>query len=385
MIDSKPPKLPSKDIASMTRILLVSPMPPPFTGISTWTQIIKQRRLPEPFEFELIDTKVLRSHPSIMSAWLIWPEIKRNLKILWKLHRALCSKHFSVVHFSYSIINNISIPRNLCSTLLVRWHRTPYIAHLHGTFTIPYGNSPLALLYRCAYRTIFNASEAIVLISAPSHSAVLKLGDYGHKIRSVPNFFNCQNIREIIPGQEKQGNIKIIYTGALIKAKGVFSIIDIAKQLPDVQFQLVGDAGAEVKAELSRHIQESNITNRVQIIGPISEQEIPGLLEEKNIFLFPSKNEGFPNSVLEAMAVGLPVVASPVGAIPEMIDVPNGGYLIDPDDITGYVEALTRLCKDPLLRSQMGQYNQRKALREYEYGVVIPQLCDIYSGIAKIA
>jgi len=85
------------------------------------------------------------------------------------------------------------------------------------------------------------------------------------------------------------------------------------------------------------------------------------------------------------MAVGLPVIASPVGAIPEIIDVPNGGYLIDPDDIVGYVEALTRLCKDPLLRSQMGQYNRRKALREYEYGVVIPQLCDIYSDIAKIA
>ena len=101
------------------------------------------------------------------------------------------------------------------------------------------------------------------------------------------------------------------------------------------------------------------------------------------MFLFPSKFrfEGFPNSVSEAMAVGLPVVASTVGAIPEMIDVGEGGYLAAPDDIEGYAEALSRLRDEPSLRARMGVYNRQKALREYDYAVVVKELCNAYDRI----
>ena len=83
------------------------------------------------------------------------------------------------------------------------------------------------------------------------------------------------------------------------------------------------------------------------------------------------------------MAAGLPVVASTVGAIPEMIDVPQGGFLVDPGDTAGYVEALTRLRDDPALRAQMGRYNRDKAMREYDYDAVVGELCEIYSRILQ--
>lgn len=102
------------------------------------------------------------------------------------------------------------------------------------------------------------------------------------------------------------------------------------------------------------------------------------MLASSDVFLFPSTTEGFPISVAEAMAVGLPVVASPVGAIPEMIDVPDGGFLVGANDVRGYVEALTQLRDDPDLRQRMGRYNRAKAQREYDFDVVVERLCVIY-------
>jgi glycosyltransferase involved in cell wall biosynthesis len=90
-------------------------------------------------------------------------------------------------------------------------------------------------------------------------------------------------------------------------------------------------------------------------------------------------------SVLEAMAIGLPVVASPVGALPDMIDVPEGGFLVGFGDIDGYVEALTRLRDDRATAATMGIYNRERALSDYDYDVVAQRLADLYSGLADAA
>ena len=95
---------------------------------------------------------------------------------------------------------------------------------------------------------------------------------------------------------------------------------------------------------------------------------------------FPSTREGFPFSVLEAMAVGLPIVASSIGALPEMIDVPKGGFLLQPDDVAGFAKALDRLRSDPKLRDDMGRHNRAQAERVYDYDVVVKRLCGVYGG-----
>ncbi len=224
------------------------------------------------------------------------------------------------------------------------------------------------------------------MLGQPSYRSVLELGDFAHKTHPLmPNFVDFRAIPEPVPNTERQERLRVIFTGGLIEAKGVHTIVEVAKRLPDMRFQLVGDGTIESRANLLRHIREQDLEDRVLVLGPVANREVVRMLTENDVFLFPSKLkfEGFPNSVAEAMAAGLPVVASPVGALPEMIEVPEGGFLAAPDDVATYVKILEHLHDEPALRQRMGQYNRQKALREYDYDVVVRQLCGIYAGIAK--
>lgn len=365
------------------RVLLVSPLPPPPGGIETWTQILCERGLPPPFAVELVDTRAFRGH-SAAPPRLNLTEVKRNLRILWQIYRALSSGRFSLVHVN-CFLSFTGTPRNLATALIATRAKVPYIAHLHGTFKVPPHGGIAAKFYRWAYRTIFAGAARILALGQPSYCAVLELGDFARKTHPLmPNFVDFRAIPKRDP-KKIQEHLKVIFTGALVEAKGVYTVVEVAKHLPDTRFQLVGDAPDESRANLLRHIRERGLKDRMQVLGPVENREIIKMLSENDVFLFPSKFEfeGFPNSVAEAMAVGLPVVASSMGAIPEMIDVPKGGFLVDPNDIMGYVEALTRLRDNPSLRQRMGRYNEQKARLEYDCDAVFRQLCVIYAQIAQ--
>jgi glycosyltransferase involved in cell wall biosynthesis len=111
-------------------------------------------------------------------------------------------------------------------------------------------------------------------------------------------------------------------------------------------------------------------------------EEVLRILAESDVYCLPSHTEGFPISVLEAMFVGLPVVASTVGAIPDMIDVPRGGVLCSPGDTDNFVAAIEKMRDSPEERRHMGQHNRDKALDNYDYGSVSHRLAELYQSIA---
>ncbi len=369
--------------ADSVRVLLVSALPPPPGGVETWTQVLCERGLPAPFELEFVDTKAFRrgrdAGPSLSLT-----EAKRNIRILRQVRRSLTSGRVSVMHLNCALTLT-GAPRNLATALIARRAGVPYVVHLRGTFSVPPGGRPAARFYRWAYRMIFEGAARVLALGQPSYRAVLELGDFAHKTRALlPNFVDFRAVPERVPDTERRESLRVIYTGALIEAKGIHTIVEVATRLPGARFQLVGGASPESRAELVRRIRERGLDDRVEALEPVTNREVLGMLAEADVFLFPSQFgfEGFPCSVAEAMAVGLPVVASSVGAIPEMVDVPEGGFLAAADDVGAYVRMLERLRDEPSLRDRMGRHNRQKALREYDYDVVVPQLCGIYSQVA---
>ena len=98
------------------------------------------------------------------------------------------------------------------------------------------------------------------------------------------------------------------------------------------------------------------------------------------MFLFPSREEIFPNSILEALASGLPIISTRIFCIPEMVEEGVNGFLIEPGDLKALKERLEALIADTTLRQEMRTRNRRRAVEKYDVQVAVRKLRPILSG-----
>jgi glycosyltransferase involved in cell wall biosynthesis len=105
------------------------------------------------------------------------------------------------------------------------------------------------------------------------------------------------------------------------------------------------------------------------------------LFQKAMVYILPSYGENLPYSLLEAMAVGSPVIATPVGAIPEIIEDGQNGFLIQPGDHTALAERIVNLLDDPELREKMSKENSKTIINRFLPDMAMTQISDIYQGI----
>jgi glycosyltransferase involved in cell wall biosynthesis len=125
------------------------------------------------------------------------------------------------------------------------------------------------------------------------------------------------------------------------------------------------------------------IANRVQIPGWVDAQAVSGLLATADIFVLPSHNEGLPVAILEAMGAGLPVVTTPVGAIPELVIDGETGILAPPGSSSALADALARLVNDPKLRSRLGSNGRNRVETHFRIEVVADRFVSIYRALSS--
>ncbi len=174
----------------------------------------------------------------------------------------------------------------------------------------------------------------------------------------------------------------VLFLGRLSKEKGAFDLIKAARmvagRVPDAQFRVCGPGDIEA---CKRICQSSALVETFEFPGWVQEAEKLRELRRAWVFVLPSYNEGLPVSILEAMAAGLPVVATAVGGIPELVKNGSNGLLVSPGNIEQLAEALTRLLTQPGLRARMGQINRRKIIQRYDVEVASLALGELYREI----
>ena len=140
--------------------------------------------------------------------------------------------------------------------------------------------------------------------------------------------------------------------GRLTEQKNHKAILDIAERLlgSNIQFEIAGDG--ELYEEIQAEIEERRLTN-VTLHGFVD--DAPAFLKSLDIYLQPSHWEGLCITVLEAMAVGLPVVGSDVGGIERNVEQGTSGYLYSSNDVDGFVSAIKTLAEDPERRHRFGE------------------------------
>lgn len=178
-------------------------------------------------------------------------------------------------------------------------------------------------------------------------------------------------------------NIHILFMGGRdSKRKGVYDLISsislILNQQPNVILTVVGSGEVETIRSICKDL---NLGKNVRILGQITDKEKINELNNSDIFVLPSYSEGLPISILEAMAFGVPVVSTTVGAIPEVIEEGVNGFLIEPGDHKLLAEKLLLLIKSKNLREDMGINNLEKIKNKYDLKFVTNELQKLYDNV----
>jgi len=341
-------------------------LPPPAGGIATWTEAIVQNGLPSPWVASIVDSSITGRTVADHSISLPLELIRTN-RILTVTLFFLIFRRPQIVHVGCSL-GSWGVFRDFLTILLSRALFIKSVVHLHGEYIAPVGGV-LGKLRLITYRLMFSFAAIIVVLDERSRSAVHSTHRSKNKVTKIPNFINCSSINPIQLGVERK--FTCILVAALRREKGVDTILEIAETQPDINFVLVGDAPDGDIDRIRRLTIDRNLEDRFELTGPLEHDMVLQRLAEANVLLFPSHTEGFPMAVLEAMAVGLPVLSSFAGAIPEMIENGKGGWIIPHDDAEEYSAAIDRLKSDPELSATMGTFNRKKTLSYYDYSQVI--------------
>jgi glycosyltransferase involved in cell wall biosynthesis len=142
---------------------------------------------------------------------------------------------------------------------------------------------------------------------------------------------------------------------------------------------LVGDG--ELREAVQHQVRALGIESRVRFLGVRS--DIPDLLRAADVFVFPSRWEGNPLSVMEAMATGLPVIATAVGGVPELVEDGASGILIPNEDRDALVAAMQRMVEQPDLRVQMGQAARCRAVERFDIRQTVRAYEALYEEILQ--
>jgi glycosyltransferase involved in cell wall biosynthesis len=168
------------------------------------------------------------------------------------------------------------------------------------------------------------------------------------------------------------------YIGRLSEEKGVLNFVkatpEISKEKGDLEFLIGGDG--QLCDKIKKHLDENNLTDKVNLAGWIPHDKLPDYLNELKLVVLPSYTEGLPNLMLEAMACGTPVLATPVGAIPDMITDGETGFIMEDNSSACIAENVVRALEHPDLERIVGD---ARALveREFTYEAAVER----YRGI----
>jgi glycosyltransferase involved in cell wall biosynthesis len=174
----------------------------------------------------------------------------------------------------------------------------------------------------------------------------------------------------------------VLFLGRLDRSKGIYDLLDVVSELrspiPDIRLVCAGDGDLEAVRE---HATRLGIEDSLTLTGWIGPEEKAQWLKRADVFVLPSYAEGMPVSVMEAMAAGLPVLASAVGGIPDMLTDGVNGFLVAPNDKGTLARLLRRLLHDPSLRQRIGSAARETARLRFAADKVLGSLEMIYGQL----
>jgi len=168
---------------------------------------------------------------------------------------------------------------------------------------------------------------------------------------------------------------RIVFVGWVTREKGVFEALEVLAGVravhPSATLTIVG-GGRDLDA-FRESVASAGLSGAARATGWLSRHEVQRVLGESDVFLFPSHSEGLPNAVIEAMAVGLPVVATGVGGLPDLIRHEDNGFLVEVGDVAGMTKRVVELFSRPDRAREIGQRGRQTVVERCDIERVWPR------------
>ena len=218
-------------------------------------------------------------------------------------------------------------------------------------------------------RKSISLSTALTAVSYYSANHIKKELKLQRKIRVIHNGINEAFF---VPSRKKREGspVQVLFCGNLTRRKGAHWLPSIAANLKN---GIVIHYTSGLRKSFSG-FKNKNITN----LGRIPYKSMPAIYQQHDILIAPTAREGFGLAIAEAMACGLPVVASNCSAIPELIDNGKGGFLCPVGDVKAFAEKINLLADSPQLRHEMGEYNRSKVEKMFTLDRMVNEYRELF-------
>lgn len=180
----------------------------------------------------------------------------------------------------------------------------------------------------------------------------------------------------------------ILYAGRVIQRKRPLDLVRafqrIAARVPSARLRIAGECDSEPECaqEVREFARRAGIEDRVDFLGSLPEDRVLEEFSRATLLALPSAQETTPMVVAQAMAAGKPVVATPVGGVPEMVRDGESGFLVPVGDAGALAEAILKILENPELRTRLGREGRRLAEENYRADVVARRTYEVYRRMA---
>lgn len=354
------------------RVVMAGPLPPAVGGMASVLDGLARSSLAARVSLELFDTgkKTPEGRP-----W--WQGVAARLSLLVRWWSAMGGSAGCIAHIH--TCSGLTFFLDGVLVLLAKLRGRRCVLHVHGARFDAFMDELNAPARRLA-AAIARSADAVVALSEDWRT---RLSERVSGVRwfVVENGVAAPDAKELYA---RATGLEVLFLGNLGERKGVPELLEAFARVSEASaLLLAGGEETEGFNGIARERCEAlGISHRVRFLGPVVGDAKAALLQRADIFVLPSRAEGLPMALLEAMACGLPVVSTRVGAIPSVVTQGIDGLLIDSGDVEALADSLRALCVDAGLRERLGRTARETCLAGYGVERTVDKLLVLYGELS---
>jgi len=303
--------------------------------------------------------------------------LARSTALLIRYFLRLLRDKPTIVHIHTS--HSMGFWWNSLFVLIAHFVGSGAVLHIHGSqFAHFYGELPGPL--QGVVRWLLAHADAVIALS-PSLGRYIQTECGVRNVYTVPNgvpgaFFRPPEEHATVQPTEP---LRLLFVGSVVERKGIFDLLEALASIPGGTACLDIVGGGKI-AEAQEAAERLGIADRVRIWGPLEGDPLLAAYRSAEVLVLPSYHEGVPLVVLEAMASGLGVIATPVGGIPDVLTDGQDALLVPPGDVKALATAIRRLAADRRLLHDIALAGQQRAMT-YSFDATMERIWKVYDDV----